>query len=187
MNDERTPIYEMHQEMFFLSCREGRFIIIQELLKVKNINYSINYSDGFSFAVENGHLNIVKILLSECNLTHYENNVAITLASKNGHTDVVRLLLNDERFHPFQDNYYSLRRSVNYAYFDIVKLLLNHPKAKPEVDSNWCISQAYKNGNMNIVMLLWNCNNVRNTLENNNKELYDHLIKIDITPKINNF
>jgi len=54
-------------------------------------NYAIKY------ASENGHLEVVKLLLQDPRVDPIDNNYAIQVASKNSHSEVVKLLLQDPR------------------------------------------------------------------------------------------
>ena len=68
-----------------------------------------------------------------------------------------------------------------------VKLLLNDKRVDPSDDNNWAIKLASQNGHVDIVNLLWQDQRIKNSLENDDKELYNKLIKNDIKDKVKDF
>ena len=54
-------------------------------------------------------------------------------------------------------------------------------------DNNYIIRFAYNEGYLDIVNLLWQDQRVKDTLENDDKELYNELIKNDIKDKVEDF
>ena len=65
-----------------------------------------------------------------------ENNYAIGWASENGHFEIVKLLLSDYRVNPSADNNYAIKRASRNGHFEIVKLLLADKRVDPSVLHN---------------------------------------------------
>jgi hypothetical protein len=70
---------------------------------------------------------------------------AISLASENGHVEVVKLLLNDPRVDPSAYNNDAIRWASKYGHVEVVKLLLNDPRVDPSVANNYAIRLASEN------------------------------------------
>ncbi len=59
------------------------------------------------------------------------NNEVIGLASGNGHLEVVRLLLSHPKVNPSANDSYALKGASDKGYTKIVKLLLSDPRVDP--------------------------------------------------------
>lgn len=118
---------------------------------------------------------------------NYYTLFAIVFASQNGHSDIVKLLLSDPRVDPTDDNNFSIIMASKNGHREVVKLLLNDNRIIPAKYSNYAIQQACQNGHTDIVQLLWQNKKVKNTLKYDNLELYNKLIQRDITNKLNGF
>ena len=60
-----------------------------------------------------------------------------------------------------------------------VKLLLNHSEVNPAYKDNWAIICAYYAKHTDIVNLLWQDQRIKDTLKNDDIDLYNELIKKD--------
>ncbi len=110
---------------------------------IYNKSLITNYNDALQIASQNGHLEIVRLLLPYSN----NYNEALRLASQNGHTEIVELLL------PRSDNYNEALQSASYyGHLEIVKLLL--PISDPMVDNSFALRMASEKGHTKIVELL---------------------------------
>ena len=108
-------------------------------------------------------------------------------AIKNNNLHKVILLLNDDEFNPSLWTNYALRYASEYERFDIVTLLLKDNRVNPSDQDNYAILSAYKNEHFAMVRLLWSHIIIKNTLQNNNKTLYNKLKLEDIQNKVNKF
>jgi L-lysine 2,3-aminomutase len=70
---------------------------------------------------------------------------------------------------------------------DIIKESLKNPKVEPASNGNYAINTAYEHKYQDIVLLLWNNECVKNTLKEDNIELYNKLITLDIKEKVRGF
>jgi len=71
-----------------------------------------------------------------------DNNRAIRWASENGHVEVVKILLSDKRVDPTADNNLAIRRASEKGHVEVVKILYQHNpdhynKEMPEVVKKW--------------------------------------------------
>tara|TARA_B100000073_G_scaffold341533_1_gene343062 strand:- start:1311 stop:1730 length:420 start_codon:yes stop_codon:yes gene_type:complete len=107
-----------------------------------------------------------------------EDNLAIELASTSGHFDIVKLLLDDKRVDPTDNRNWTIQSTYEKAYYDILASL-NDKK-------NFNIF-SFNNKYVNIIKLLWRDERVKSSLKNDDNELYDKLIKQDISDKIEEF
>jgi hypothetical protein len=153
----------------------------------------MNKQIEFQKAIEDNNVKTVKKLLTQSEVNP-SNNVSISIrtAAKFGYIDIVKLLLNDKRADPTtrSKNVIKLNTfetSVLYQQSHIVELLLKDKRVDPSFNSNRCIIMCSDDGNLEIVDLLWKDKRVKDTLQNDYKELYDQLIKKDIKNKIELF
>ena len=108
-------------------------------------------------------------------------------AIKKNDINNVKLLLKNENVNPSKNNNWSIQLASENGHVDIVKLLLKDTRVNPSDSNNWAIQIASENGHFDIVNLLWQVQRVKDTLENDNKELYNELIKNDIKENIEEF
>ena len=110
-------------ELIRLSARHGQLEILKYLIKsLMTINLSVN--NGFCAACGNGHLKVVKYLLSLDSINaNMKNNLPIRYACRNGQ-------------------------------LKIVKYLLGYIGVDPTVCRNICVRSAIKNNHMNVAKYL---------------------------------
>ena len=197
------------QEQFYKSIEDGDIENFNLLMNNKKVDPSDEDNYAIQVASLNGHVDIVKLLLKDkrVNLS-VKNNYAIQASSLNGHVDIVKLLLKDKRVNPSVENNYAIRFASYNGHVDIVKLLLKDKRVDPSDNRNWAIQATYKkayykifdsinnknfnifsfnNEYVNIIKLLWKDERVKSSLKNDDDELYDKLIKQDISDKIEEF
>ena len=108
-------------------------------------------------------------------------------AIEGNNIDLIEELLNYIEVDPAIDNNMALMDASEYGYFDIVKLLLNDSRVDPSDQDNFAICHASDRKNTEMVELLWSKTSVKNTLKDNDHELYDELIKNDIRNNVLSF
>ena len=106
--EEDENIRNEHDETpFLVACKNGRFKIVQLLLKNTDLKINFNAEDNwygftaFHFACQRGHFDVVKILLETTaglNIdlkakTKHDGNSVFHLACTNGHSAVVKILM----------------------------------------------------------------------------------------------
>lgn len=88
----------------------------------------------------------------------------------------VNFLLTNKNFDPSIFSNLAIVKASKLGYIDIVKLLLNDKRVNPADRSNLAIILAFENKYFEIGNLLWQDQRIKNSLENNNKQLYNKLI-----------
>ena len=108
------------------------------------------------FAAENGHHEVLKILLNNKNADPSAvQNYAIRKASENGHHEIVKLLLEDGRANPSDIQNYAIRKASENGHHEIVKLLLEDGRSDPSDVQNYAIRKASENGHDKVVNILF--------------------------------
>ena len=116
-------------------------------------------NDIFKLVCNEGYIDILKPLLDQIDLT-IDDNHAIRWACENGHFEVVKLLLNlpaERGVDPSADYNYAIQFSSENGHLDVVKLLLKLPSERgvdPTVNNNWAIRLAIQNGHLEVVKVL---------------------------------
>ena len=106
-------------------------------------------------AAENGHLEIVRLLLADERVDPSDNhNFAIQWAAENGHLEVVKLLLTDMRTDPSANHNDAIRIAAWNGHLDVVKVLLTDDRVDPSDKNNEAIRMAAWFGYLEIVNLL---------------------------------
>jgi hypothetical protein len=119
-------------------------------------------------ASENGHLEVVKLLLADPRVDPSDyNNIAIQAASKNGQLEVVRLLLSHPRVNPSDYGNDAIKVAFLTGHLEVVRLLLSDRRMDPSVDDNLAIRWASKNGHLEFVKLLLSHPRVDPSAQNN--------------------
>ncbi len=94
----------------------------------------------------------------------------------NNDIENIKIFLKDKKLNPSLFNNIAIIKASELGYLDIVKLFLNDKRVNPSDKLNSAITFAFKNKHFNIVNLLWQDQRIKNSLEKDNKELYNNLI-----------
>jgi len=136
---------------------------------------------------------IIKLKLTMKNPSHIE----LCRAVKNNEYTLTKILLNaisdhdvlsqnmDITFEEFIN--YCIITSVENSHFDILYLLIEDPRVDSSYLNNFAINKAYKAKQYNLVNLLWKEKQIKETLVNDNLNLYQKLIPKDIKKKVEAF
>lgn len=118
------------------------------------INPGVSNNYPIRIASQNGHLDVVKLLLNDSRVNPQAlDNSAIKLASEYGHLEVVKILL-DREINPGAGNNYPIRLASQNGHYEIVKLLLLDVQVDPSAGDNYAIKSAFANNHINVVKLL---------------------------------
>ena len=135
MNDD-SP--EEVKQLLFQSCKDGSLATVQQLLtQHESLGVQIdslkddNGNTALSIASENGHSNVVKLLLdkgSQVDIMNTDGWTALMKASQSGYKDVVKLLLKHGAQVNLQsrDGCSALLLASEAGYIEIVKKLLKY-------------------------------------------------------------
>ncbi len=99
----------------------------------------------------------------------------------------VTFLLNDDRVNPTHHRSYALRYASENGHFDIVKLLIKDGRSELHKVRNYSIRSAYNNKHKEVVDILWQEEIIKNTLKDDDADLYNILIQEDIKNKVRAF
>ena len=116
----------------------------------------------------------------------YDDEPIIEFIKKNN-IKAVEEILNNKIINPSQDDNYALCPAALYNRYDIVKLLLEDKRANPADNHNYPIIIAYKMDHKELCALLWQDKRVQNSLEKDDKILYNKLLSIKIKNNIKGF
>jgi hypothetical protein len=151
----------------------------------------------FLQAIKLNDLNKIKyLMIFEEILDEIFLSEALFNAINQDSTNIVKYLLNDIGVNPSNKGEYNLLAACNNLSNDnydnnntmeIITLLLSYSRVDPSASNNLAISQANLNELEYVVSLLWKDIRVKNTLSENNNNLYNRLLKIDIQNKIVKF
>ena len=116
------------QEEFYQAIKNNDIKNVKLLLSLQKVqpSYRCNYS--IQIASENGHANIVELLLNDKRAN--PSFGSLDLAAENGHLNVVKLLLNDPRVDPTYDQNMSIVFANQNNHTHIVELLWNDRRIK---------------------------------------------------------
>jgi len=93
----KLPTMSLTFETFKNILTEEHVELFQLVLKFSNVDPSAKDNDAIRRASENGHTEVVKLLLADPPFgtanPSAANNLAIRVASEKGHTEVVKMLL----------------------------------------------------------------------------------------------
>ena len=112
---------------------------------------------------------------------------SLIFAIEENNIEKVKTLLSLKKENPAYNKNYVIGVSAEAGCLDIVKLLLEDSRVDPSDDNNYAIKLAHKNKYTNIVEILWNEKCVKNTLKQDNLELYNNLMRKDIKNKVDEF
>jgi hypothetical protein len=86
-------------KIFIFMCSKGFTKNVNEL--IEKVDYTIKNNAAIKLAAENGHIEIVNLLLKKIgNINYIFDNYDLINVCENGHLEVVNLLLTDDRIDP---------------------------------------------------------------------------------------
>ncbi|ORY41533.1 hypothetical protein BCR33DRAFT_739570 [Rhizoclosmatium globosum] len=118
-----------------LLCIYGVHEELQSWILVPHIDPSVDKSLALFFGVENGHFEVVNVLLSDGRVNPNDCN-ALSRASKKGRLDIVERILEDPRTDPSLDNNAALLSAGHGHYKHILERLLLDPRINVTRDNN---------------------------------------------------
>ena len=146
----------------------------------------MNIKDKFINAIKNGHTDIVHQYIKSNGIEEYYD-FSIEIAARRGYIEIVNILLQQKSTNPNINNSEPLILATQYGHFETVKLLLNDPRVDPVGICNIPIKSASFNNDEKIIQLLWSDERIKNTLENDDLQLYNELIQRNFIKKIQSF
>ena len=122
---------------------------------LESIEKGLIPDNAISWAAENGHTELVELLVSKGADITENRNYPLELASRNGHTEIVKLLIDSgaRTYDSELDEGYCLRLAANEGHVEIIKLLLD-AGANPVADNYHALYLALTKRNNEIVELL---------------------------------
>ena len=112
------------EQKFKKSCRYGIISVVKNMIS-NGLDPSCWDNYGIRIASNNGHLDVVKVLLKDERVDPSEyDNIAIRFTSENGHLDVVKELLKDKRVDPSDFNNDAIKMSSENNHLGVIKELL---------------------------------------------------------------
>jgi len=135
-----TKVYQMNEDEimyfhFMNACRDGDLKTVESLLS--KVDPSDNYNEAIQDASENGHVEVVRLLLTDDRVDPSDqHNHPIRWASSKGHIEVVRLLLADSRVNPTDLDNCAIRWASERGDVQMVKLLMDDLRVNPKGE-NW--------------------------------------------------
>jgi hypothetical protein len=153
---------ERNHELFIIAAAYGYENVVQRGLELgvdpsaqNNLAIRRACRDALAEASENGHVEVVRLLLTDPRVDpSAQNNYAICGASENGYLKVVRLLVTDPRVDPSTLDNYAIRFASQNGHAGVVRLLLTDPRVDPSARDNEAMRWASKNGHVEVVRLL---------------------------------
>ena len=130
------------------------------LLNENLIKTRSGFKNAILNACENGHHNVVKLLLQDPRADpSVDSNLPIREACDGGYTKLVKILLKDERTDPTCVFNSPIRDASSNGFYDIVKILLEDGRADPNEKNRFypgtsAIDMAIKNEHTEIVQLI---------------------------------
>ena len=128
----------------------------------------------------------INLALLKLNLVEY-TIVDMVAAARMGDFYLVRFLLNETNISPCLEENSAIKLSSSFGRLNIVQLLLNDKRVNPSIDQNHAIRIAFINNHFEISEKIWKDQRVKNSLKKDDKDIYNHFIKLDIKDKINEF
>jgi hypothetical protein len=136
--------------------------------------------DLFYKVVEMNDFDNVKLLLNEEGVDpSLHNNYALRLSSRLGYTNIVEILLKHKLVCYVDHIALAFVVASENGHLNVVKLLLKEKSYTPAIDGNDAIIKSYQNKHCDVVDFLWKDQRIKDTLINDNKEIYNELIQKD--------
>lgn len=157
---ERTTVCEKRDKCnpLILVCKSGNAYLLKKLLLneyyVKFIN--ANGDSAFRWACENGHVEIIKILLKpKYKVDVKAINYGFRYAVLNNHVDAIKYFLKTKNKEINNDKHYCLKLACSNQSVDVVRSILEN-KCDEKINVRYNNDEAFRNGclNYDIVKIL---------------------------------
>ncbi|KAJ3294046.1 hypothetical protein HDU79_011629, partial [Rhizoclosmatium sp. JEL0117] len=137
LNDPRYDKRDDQNHISYLNllCIYGMYEELQSWILDPRINPSENNSKALIFAIENGHFEVVDVLLTDGRVNPNNRNV-LKLATKKGRDDIVQRILEDPRTNPSLEDNVALLIAGHGNYKTILEKLLLDPRINVTLDNN---------------------------------------------------
>ena len=146
----------LFQRMDFINAyKEGK---LDKLVELINNGVNVHEDYGFTLACENGHLKIIKFLMSLNNKPniHANNEYGFRLACENGHLKIIKYLMSlDDKpnIHAYNEN--GFRWACENGQLEVIKYLMSlddKPNIHAQNENGFRI--ACKNGQLDVIKFL---------------------------------
>ena len=136
-------------ELISEASKFGQLNVLICLLKLVD---DIKLNNAIMYASSNGHIAVVRYLISIGADLTVGNNRAVRYASRNGHLDVVKYLVSVGA-NPTDDNNYAVQYASQNGHLDVVRYLVS-VGADCTARDNCAILYASRNGHLDVVQYL---------------------------------
>ncbi len=144
----------------YQAAGKGILDVVKEMI-INGTDPSEFGNSAIKTAASNGHLEVVKFLLSDSRVDPaVDDNYPIRRASQGGFANVVKILLEDERIDPCAKDNFAIKKACVCNHFEVVKILLEDGRVDPCAENNYSLKLACYYGHLNIVKLLLENGNV---------------------------
>ena len=146
---------------------------IEKSLQNSNLSNEQKFINGCKY----GFIWLVQDILNKGVDPSIYNNIGILLACENGHIDIVKLLLQDKRVNPTDRVLPLVKFAafLDYTIEDITTS--HNEDEEKDILYTDCIDKSYENGHYDIVKLLLNDERVKNSLNDYKLKLYTKVSK----------
>ena len=148
-----------------------------------------------SLDINNQILEAIKNNLTELVLSYFQNNEVdlsweqdsfFTEAVITDNLTLIKYFLS-QNIDPSFDNNFLFRIAAGYGLIDILKILIEDNRVNPADDQNNAIFEAYDAGNTKVVFYLFDIKKVKETLNNDQPDIYAYCITEQTSKKIAGF
>lgn len=149
----------LQSSKFVIAAECGDLNTVKELIAKPEAEVSL----ALMKASQNGHLEIVKLLIQDQRVSAQRKAQALIIASEKGQIEVVKLLLQDPKVFTENTAESSLNSAIQNGQLEIVKILLSETQAR--IKNYWLephIDLAVKMNNAEMVKVLLQDSRVRN-------------------------
>ena len=132
-------------EDFVSACRGGELAKVEKLLRNSDVDVNEEVGEyevtALHFAAENGHVDVVIVLLdngADVNIVDAYNATALHYTAENGHVDVAKTLIQngaDVNAADFE-KLTALHHTAEYAHIDVAKVLIQNGAELNAVNGN---------------------------------------------------
>ncbi|KAJ3318151.1 hypothetical protein HDV06_000780 [Boothiomyces sp. JEL0866] len=178
LRDPRVDPSDMDSIAFRNACSNGHYEIVKTFVRDGRTNFEADNNFGLGIACEHGFVDIVRLLVDICDPAD-NDYYAFKAAIENGHLEILQLMLKQKDYDfdlvgfatthnqtkiveyllsygidPTKNDCYSLRHAVKHQQIEIFKLLLKDNRVDPRIRKNYPIGKACELGNMEMVQML---------------------------------
>jgi len=162
-------------------AQQGDLEMVKHFVNTLGFDVGTDQCKVLRVAVERRHLDIVDFLLQQPNAdTTYCNNFCLKSAAELSDFDLLFKLLNHHSTIITLSDKFLVDKAGFTCSIPLTMYIINNTILDLSIHKNLLISEIYNSGFFHTSLLIWQSKNVKLTLEQDNKPIYNKIVELEL-------